>query len=73
VPQLPPSNLVYDLSGPYQHFGPEIVLYADGTWSYLPAHIPRDLISGKNWREISFQDVGDHQMKNYLERIKAAE
>lgn len=72
VPQIPPSDIEYDLSGPYEHFGPEIVLYPNGTWSYLPVHVPRNLISDNGWKNIRLQDVGDHQIKNYILRLKAA-
>jgi hypothetical protein len=71
VPQVPPSNIVYDLSGPYEHFGPEIVLHADKTFTYSPVHIPRDLFVDDLWKTIKPEDVADHQIKNYIDRINA--
>jgi hypothetical protein len=71
VAQVPPSNIIYDLSGTYQHFGPEIVLHADHTWTYSTVNIPRDLITGDNWRKVNLQDATDHQIKNYIDRISA--
>ena len=73
VPQLPPSNLILDLSGPYEHFGPEITLYKDKRYTYSPVHIPRDLISGNLLKTIRPEDVEEHQIANYIARIKALE
>ena len=71
VAQAPPSNLVYDLSGPYEHFGPEITLYADGKWTYSAAHVPRDFITGDDWKQLDLENATDHQIRNYIERLAA--
>ena len=71
VPQIPPSNLVIDFSGPFTHFGPEITLKKEGTWDYSPVHIPRDFISGHNWKELNAQDVEDHAIAHYIDELKA--
>jgi hypothetical protein len=71
VAQIPPSNLVFDLSGPYQHFGPEITLMPDKTFTYSPAHIPRDLISGTLWKTVKPADVADHRIQSYIDRLNA--
>ncbi len=71
VPQLPPANIVYDLSGPYAHFGPEIILHADKTFSYSPVDIPRNLITNDAWKTINPEDITDHQIQNYIDRINA--
>jgi triacylglycerol lipase len=71
VAQLPPSSLVYDLSGPYEHFGPELTLQADRKWSYSPVHVPRDFLTGANWRQLDLESGTDHQIKNYIDRLQA--
>jgi len=70
VPQLPPSNVVYDLSGPYDHFGPEITLL-EKMWTYSTVYIPKDLIGNQNWKKIDPKSVLDHQIKKYQDRIEA--
>jgi hypothetical protein len=71
VPQVPFSNLYYDLSGTYEHFGPEITLQADGKWTYSAMHVPRDFLTLGNWKQIDLENAIDHQIKNYISRITA--
>jgi hypothetical protein len=71
VTQIPPSTIVYDLSGAYYHFGPEIILNADGTYLYRAAHRPRDILAGDLWKTIQPQDVADHFIQSYIDRIAA--
>lgn len=71
VAQLPPSNLVYDLSGPYEHFGPELMLQADKKWRYSPVHISRDFLTGENWRQLDLESGTDHQITSYIDRLQA--
>jgi hypothetical protein len=71
VPQLPPSNLTFDLSGPFEHVGPELTLKPNRTTSYSPVHQPRDFITGNNWRELRSEDLVDHPIANYVERLNA--
>ncbi len=71
VAQVPPSDVVYDLSGSYAHFGPEITLNADHTWTYSPAHIPKELIWDNRWKNIDLENAADHQIKNYIDQINA--
>lgn len=71
VAQVPPSNLIYDLSGAYEHFGPEIVLQIDGAWAYSPVHRPTDFITNDNWKNLNLDNVVDHQIKNYIDRIRS--
>jgi hypothetical protein len=70
IAQLPPVNLVYDLSGPYAHFGPEIVLHPNNTYTYSPVDTPRDVFSNDAWKNVDPDQVLDHQIKNYIDRIK---
>jgi triacylglycerol lipase len=72
VAQAPPSDLVYDLSGPYQHFGPEITLHADGAWTYSATPVPTTFITKDNWKQVDLESGADHQIKNYISRIAAA-
>ena len=71
VPQLPPSNINYDLSGAYQHFGPEITLLADGKWTYSPVNTPKDFITNDNWKQLDLENAVDHQITNYISRLQA--
>lgn len=71
VPQLPPSNIVYDLSGPYEHFGPEINLTAGNKYTYSLTNQPKDLVTGGNWKNIKLEDAVDHQIKAYIDKIEA--
>ena len=71
VAQAPPSNLVYDLSGAYAHFGPEIALRAGGQWSYSATHVRRDYLAGDNWKRLDLENATDHQIRNYIDRIEA--
>ncbi len=70
VAQVPPSNVIYDLAGTYEHFGPEITLLGDNKWSYSPVHIPQDYVTNNNWKTLTAAHGTDHQIKNYIERIK---
>ncbi len=71
VPQAPPSNIAYDFSGTYEHFGPEITLLADGKWTYSASHIQGDFITHDNWKQLDLENATDHQIKNYIDRITA--
>jgi hypothetical protein len=71
VSQAPPSNIAFDLSGTYEHFGPEITLHTDGKWTYSATHVPRDFITHDNWKQVDLEDATDHQIKDYINRITA--
>jgi len=71
VPQAPPSNIEFDPSGTYEHFGPEIALLADGKWTYSASHAPGDFITRDNWKQLDLENATDHQIKNYINRITA--
>jgi triacylglycerol lipase len=72
VAQAPPSNVVFDLSGAYEHFGPEITLQADGKWTYSATQISRDFVTNDNWKQVDLENATDHQVKNYIDRITVA-
>lgn len=69
VAQVPPSNLVYDLSGTYEHFGPEIKIFLDKKYTYSPYHIPLDYITNNNWKALAISNATDHFIKTYIDRI----
>ncbi len=71
VAQAPPSDLVYDLSGAYEHFGPELTLQADARWTYSATPIPRELVTHDNWKQVDLENATDHQIKNYISRVAA--
>jgi hypothetical protein len=72
VAQAPPSDIAFDLSGTYAHFGPELTLLADGKWTYSESPVPRDFIAHDNWKQLDLENATDHQIKNYIDRIAAA-
>ena len=72
VAQAPPSDLVFDLSGSYEHFGPEITLHADARWTYSATPIPKEFITHDNWKQVDLENATDHQVKNYISRVTAA-
>lgn len=72
VAQAPPSDLAYDLSGPYEHFGPEITLRADGKWTYSAAPVARAFLTNAAWKRVDLENATDHQIKNYIDRLAAS-
>jgi len=70
VPRIPPSDVVFDWSGPYNHFGPEIVLSTGTTFTYSPVPQPQPLASNDSWKNLTAKSLQDHQMKNYLDRLR---
>jgi len=74
VPLVPPLELFAVLDeGPYQHFGPEVVL-EDGTsyrfYSEHQAERQSVLSFWNNLKNLSIQDVPDHSISTYLTRIR---
>ena len=74
VPSLLPIE-VFTLSaeGPYQHFGPEIVLEDGPNYRYLSDQQAQDVSVLSFWNDlknISIQDVPEHSISTYLTRIR---
>ena len=74
VPLLPPFELFAVLDeGPYQHFGPEVVLEEGSTYRLYTEH-QAELLSvfsfWNNLKNLSIQDVPEHFMSTYLTRIR---
>src|SRR5262249_61244057 len=55
--------------GPYEQVGSEVILLKGREIVYLSAHDANRLSLGEFWRSISFADLKDHAIKNYLKRI----
>ncbi|MDW6024247.1 lipase family protein [Mesorhizobium sp. BAC0120] len=69
VPMLPPSFIPDEIYGPYDHTGPEVILLQAQDFVWLPIHDATRIALGAFWRSISFADLKDHHMYNYLRRI----
>lgn len=74
VPLLPPFELFAVLDeGPYQHFGPEVVLEDGPNYRYFSDHQATRLSVLSFWnnlKNLSLQDVPEHFMSTYLTRIR---
>lgn len=74
VPSLPPFELFAVLDeGPYLQFGPEVVLDEGAKYRYYPEH-PAEMSSvfsfWDNLKNLSIQDVPEHQIATYLARVQ---
>jgi hypothetical protein len=69
VPMVPPATVMHPVFGPYEQVGSEVILLTGREIVYLPTHDANRLSVGEFWRSISFADLKDHAMKNYLKRI----
>jgi triacylglycerol lipase len=74
VPLLPPFELFAVLDeGPYQHFGPEVVLGDGSTYRFYTEHQAERLSVFSFWnnlKNLSIQDVPEHFISTYLTRIR---
>ena len=74
VPLLPPFEVFAVLDeGPYQHFGPEVVLEDGPNYRYYSDHQAQRvsvLSFWNNLKNLSIQDVPEHFMSTYLTRIR---
>ncbi len=74
VPLLPPFELFAVLDeGPFQHFGPEVVLEEGPDYRYFSDHQAQRLSVLSFWnnlRDFSLLDVPEHYMSTYLRRIQ---
>jgi len=73
VPHVPPSDLIFDWSGPYTHLGPEMILKKGENYTVLTRHEPKEFFSENNWKNLDLDNVLDHKMENYLSRIESYE
>jgi hypothetical protein len=74
VPLLPPFELFAILDeGPYQHFGPEVVLENGSNYRFYAEHKAETLSVLSFWdnlKNLSIQDVPEHSISTYLTRIR---
>lgn len=74
VPLLPPFELFAVLDeGPFQHFGPEVVLEDGPKYRYYSDHQGQRMSVLSFWnnlKNLSLQDVPEHFMSTYLARIR---
>ncbi|CAI4030750.1 Triacylglycerol lipase [Nitrospira tepida] len=74
VPLLPPFEVFAVLDeGPFQHFGPEVVLEDGLSYRYYSDHQAQRLSVLSFWnnlKNLSIQDVPEHFMSTYLARIQ---
>jgi hypothetical protein len=74
IPSLPPLEVFAVLDeGPFVHFGPEVVLDEGAKYRYYPER-PSEMSSvlsfWDNLKNLSIQDVPEHQMTTYLTRVQ---
>ena len=74
MPLLPPFELFAVLDeGPYQHFGPEVVLEDGSNYRLYTEHQAERLSVFSFWnnlKNLSIQDVPEHFISTYLTRIR---
>jgi triacylglycerol lipase len=74
VPLLPPFELFAVLDeGPYQHFGPEVVLENGSNYHFYAEHKAETLSVLSFWdnlKNLSLQDVPEHSISTYVTRIR---
>jgi triacylglycerol lipase len=74
VPLLPPLEVFAVLDeGPYVHIAPEVVLGEESNYQYNSAHQAQRLSVlsfWKNLKNLSIQDIPEHQMSTYRRRVE---
>jgi triacylglycerol lipase len=56
--------------GPYQQFGPEVILLSGPDYVYVPSQTAAELSLGEFWRDLHVADLKDHKLDNYIRRIE---
>jgi len=71
VPLLPPLDLFSVLDeGPFQHFGPEVVLQDGTSYLYYPDHQAERFSVISFWKTLGNQQVPDHSIASYIQSIQ---
>ncbi len=71
VPLMPPLEIFAFLDeGSFRHFGPEVVLEDGAAYRYYSDHDAERLSIASFWRNLSGQDIPDHFIKNYIDRLQ---
>jgi triacylglycerol lipase len=71
VPMVAPSTYTDPKYGPYDQVGPEVILLEGPDFVYLPSHDASRIDLGEFWRSLTFANLRDHEMPNYLRRIES--
>ncbi|MFO0706378.1 MAG: lipase family protein [Nitrospira sp.] len=72
VPLLPPLDIASVLDeGPFQHFGPEVVLKDGTSYAYYPDHQASRMSVLSFWATLGNQQVPDHLIANYIQSLNA--
>ena len=71
VPLLPPLDLFSLLDeGPYQHFGPEVVLKDGAGYLYFADHQAQRRSVTSFWDTLGNQDLPDHAIAQYVQNLQ---
>ncbi len=72
VPLLPPLDIFSLLDeGPFQHFGPEVVLKDGTTYAYFPEHQASRFSVTSFWSTLGNQQPPDHPIAAYMQSLQA--
>jgi len=71
VPMVAPSTYLDPTYGPYNQVGPEVILLKGPEFVFLPSHDAMRIDLGEFWRSLTFANLRDHEMPNYLRRIES--
>ena len=72
IPLLPPLDVFSILDeGPYQHFGPEVVLKDGSTYVYFAEHQAERFSVTSFWNTLGNQQPPDHPIANYIQSLQA--
>jgi hypothetical protein len=69
VPMVPPYFAIDAKFGPYEQVGPEVILLDGEDFVFLPLHDANRISIGEFWRTLTYDNVRDHHIRNYLKRI----
>ena len=73
VPMVPPAMVQGETFSTYVHFGPEIVVRANGHFRFLPLHNAARMNVARYWAEIrNIRPVRHDMTKGYLPALKLA-
>lgn len=72
VPLMPPFDISTILDeGPYQHFGPEVVLKDGPNYAYFPEPQAERFSVISFWNTLGNQQPPDHPVANYIQSLQA--
>ncbi|HKW86013.1 MAG TPA: lipase family protein [Nitrospiraceae bacterium] len=71
VPLMPPLDLFSLLDeGPFQHFGPEVVLGNETMYQYYPEHQAERFSVTSFWQTLGQQEIPDHPIARYIQSLQ---